>query len=94
MRRDSLGVLDKTMNPKLWVYLDQQVNMVGHDFQRDDFRPVFLGYLFEDGCTTFRYVSHEHRSSVLRTEHDVVLAGVHDVVVRLVSYYHEHIIQP
>jgi hypothetical protein len=24
----------------------------------------------------------------------VVLAGVHDVVVRLVSYYHEHIIQP
>jgi hypothetical protein len=82
------------MNTELWVYLNQQVNVVWHDFQCDYFRPIFLGYLFEDGSATFRYVSHEHRASVLWAEHDVVLAGVHDVVVRLVSYNHEHSIQP
>ena len=62
--------------------------MVRHTLHGYDLHAVFSGNLTEDGGTTSGNPTFQHLPPVLRAKHDVVLIGVNDVVVRLVSGNH------
>jgi hypothetical protein len=86
--RDSFDGFDEAMYPELRIDFDKQMNVIGHDFHRHDFRPVFLGDLSKHLSAPFLYRPFEHFAPILGAEDDVVLARINDMVVRLVSFDH------
>jgi hypothetical protein len=74
------------MYPELWVYFDQQVYVVWHNFKSDNFRPESQT-VFDDEMTKPELdFIHQNRPPILRTPNDVVLAGIDHIVVRLVVF--------
>ena len=64
------------------------MNVVRHNLHCEDFHAVLLGDLAEDGGTASRNPTFQNLPPIFRTEEDVVLAGIDDAVVRLVSGNH------
>jgi hypothetical protein len=86
MRRDSLEVLDQSMYPELWVYLDQQVYVVWHNLKGDNFcSEPQAGFDDEMPKPKLDFID-QNRSPILRAPDDVVLAGEDHIVVRLVVF--------
>ena len=77
------------MDPKLRVYLYQQVYVVWHDFHCDDFRFEAQAGFSDDMPQPELDFIHQHLAPVLRTPDNVVLAGIDNIAVRLIfSYVH------
>ena len=83
-RRAPLDHLHHPMNPKLGIDFDQQVNMVRHDLNFDDFTLEFLGALLDDNLQPCVYSIHQHLPAILWTPHNMVFAGIDHIVVGLV----------
>jgi hypothetical protein len=80
------------MNPELGVDSHQEVDVVGHGTQLDDFSPSFLAYVFDDLLQPGVDISGDHRAAVLRAPDNVIGAPVDNVVVGF-DRYHGHSIQ-
>ena len=76
------------MDAKLRIYLDQQMYMIWHDFQRDDLGSILRRCLTNDLLTAFGDFAFEHFTTIFRTPNTVVFAAADNVVVRLVPEYH------
>lgn len=74
------------MYPKLGVYLYQQVDMIGHDFQTQHLCLVFLAHLTNDGCQAFCYCLYQHLAAILGTSPHLILARVVAIAVGLVGH--------
>ena len=69
------------MDTKLWVNLKQQVHMVWHDFHFDDVKVIFVSNGMYELLQSHVHAIHEHFSTILGAEYDVILTGIHDIVV-------------
>jgi len=88
MRRHTLEILNETMNPKLRVYFDEQVDVVGHNFQCDDFGSILGCRLSQNLLQSLCNRLYQNRPPILWAPHDVVLAAINHIVVRLVALEH------
>jgi hypothetical protein len=88
VRGNTLEILNETMNPPLRVDLHKHVYVVGPHFQCHDFRFVLGCNLPQNLFAAFRNLGFERFASVLRTPNDMVLARIHDVIVRPVALHH------
>jgi hypothetical protein len=70
----------------LRVYFDEPMEVVGHDCQSGDFRPIFLCRLSKYRLTALCHRANQHSTSVFGRPDAMVLAGVDDVVVRFVPF--------
>ncbi len=60
--------------------------MIGHDFQTEHLRMMFLTDLADDLCQPLGNFLDKHLAPVLRAPDDMVLAGVVHIAVGLVGY--------
>ena len=69
------------MDPELRVYLQKQMHMVWHDFHLNDFKTV----LVSDGLHKFLqsrvHAIDQHFATVFRAKHNMILTGIHNVMV-------------
>jgi hypothetical protein len=68
------------------------MNVVGHDFDCDYLGSIPPSSLTDDLLATGSYRAFQDFAPVFRAPHNVVFAAVDNVVVRLVSEYHDSII--
>jgi len=73
------------VNTELGVTFNQQMHVIGHDFQAEDLGMMFLADLPNDGRQPCRNVCFKHLATVFGTPYDMVLARVVDVAVGLVG---------
>src|SRR5215469_6843212 len=77
-RRSPFDEFDQAMNPELWVHADQQMNMIGHDFQFFYFCTVFLAGLPDNFLQTAFNRPDQPLSSLCGTpDHRVVARKKH-----------------
>ncbi len=76
----------QAVNTKLGVTLDQQMHLIRHHFQAQDFCLVFLTDFSNDLGEPFHYSLHQHCAPVFGTPDDVVFAGIEHVPIGLVGY--------
>ena len=69
------------MDAVLRIAFDQQVHMVGHDFQLDDVASSFGGDLSDDLLETVGHIDLDNGAAIFGAPHDVIGAAVDDVVV-------------
>ena len=77
----TLQSLDQAVNSKLRVNLDQQVNVVGHNFSGDNFSPKFRAGFRQNGSQSRRNFVNQNFAAVLRAPDDVVLTRIDHIVV-------------
>jgi hypothetical protein len=73
------------MNTKLWVYLYQQMHMIGHDLHTQYLCLMLLAYLAQDGCHLLGYSIHKNLPAIFGTPHHMIRAGVVHVSIGLVG---------
>jgi hypothetical protein len=86
VRRNALEILHQPVDAQLRVHFDQAMNVVGHDCQSDDFRPILCCHLSKQLFAAFYHRTNPHSAPVLWRPDAMVLAGIHNVVVRLVPF--------
>ena len=86
MRRPTLHLLDKLVNPILWVYFNEKMDVIGHDFEFYDAGASLLGDLPEHFLQPSINSIHKNGTSILGTEYHMVLGRVHDILVGLVLH--------
>ena len=69
-----LGRLTKPVDAELRIYLSQQMYMVWHHFQFDDFRLQLSYRLVDDLLQTYIHIIHQYRASVLGAPNNMVFA--------------------
>src|SRR5579859_1602134 len=74
------------MNAKLRITFNQQMNMIGHDFQTHDLCLMFLANFCDDLFEPFVYPAYQDFASILWTKDHMVLARVVDIPIRFVRY--------
>ena len=82
----ALDALDGPVDPQLGVYLQEHVNVVGHDLHLDDVEAHLVRRLQRYLLEALVHAVHKHRSAVFRAEDHMVPAAVDDVVVALVFH--------
>ena len=60
---------------------DEQMNVLRHDLQLNEFLPPSFKLLGQNNFEPFIYWRRQHRTSVFRTEHHMISADGDDVVV-------------
>jgi hypothetical protein len=80
-RTQSLDFFDQPVYAVLWVYIDQQVDMIGHHFQLDQISVAGQADTLHDSFKGFIGTIHQNGPAVLWTPHNVVLAGENDVAI-------------
>src|SRR4029434_489228 len=58
-----------------WITLDKQVHVIRHDFHRMQRGSKFSGFAVQQGLQALSTRTHQHRFTVFRAEHEVVLEG-------------------
>jgi hypothetical protein len=79
------------VDAKLRIDLNEQVDVVGHDFEFDQIGLGLSHDVLKDFLQPLVHSGRQNRTSILRAPHDVVLASIDDVSVALVL--HASIIQ-
>jgi hypothetical protein len=74
------------MHSVLRVYLDKQVDMIGHHFQFDDFASPRRRSFENQGFETPIDGLYQNRSPVFRTPNNVIFARINHVIVALVVH--------
>ncbi len=74
------------MNAELRVTLDQQMHVIGHDFQAQHFRLMLSTDLVNDLREPDSYLFSKYLAPVLGTPDHMVLAGIEHVAVGLVGH--------
>jgi hypothetical protein len=64
VRGNPLPILNQPMDAKLRVYFDEHMDVVGHDCQSDDFRPIFVCRLPKYRLTAFCHRANQPATSV------------------------------
>jgi len=70
----AFDLLNQSMDTKLRVALDEQVDVVGHRFEFDNFTVTFFADFLDNLFKTSLDVACEYMASILRAPNDVVLA--------------------
>ena len=86
MRRDTFKILDQSVNAELRVYFDQQMHVVWHDFESDDFRLIAKTDFVQQMLEPEGDFIHKNGATIFRSPDNMILAAVHDVVVRFVAF--------
>ena len=68
---------------------DEQVNVVGHDFQCNYFASEFRDLLAYQNFTSFFDIAHQAFTALLRTKNDVVIQVVNAVASFLIIACHQ-----
>jgi hypothetical protein len=76
----------QAVNTQRGVTLDQQMHMIRHHFQAQDFCLVFLTDFSNDLGEPLHYSLHQHLAPIFGTPDDVVFAGIEHVPIGLISY--------
>src|SRR5579864_1308646 len=74
------------MDTELWIALDKDMHMIGHDFQLDDLCLMLLAHLSNDVFHAFCYVFYEHFAPIFGTKDHMIFARVVHIPVRFVCY--------
>ena len=74
------------MDAELGIDLDEQVDVIRHDLEFDQFGSRLVGYGLDDRLEPFVYPIDQDRTTKLGAPHDVVLAGIDDVSVALILH--------
>jgi len=93
----SLDLPDNRDNADLRAYIQQQVNMVRHDFHAKHGVPVVTLLLLNQLLEPGRQGLIQHATAVLRAPDDMVLAAIDQRmrgVVRLASLFDSHLLSP
>lgn len=81
------------MDTELWINFQKEMNMVWHDFHLDDLELVFLGNLCDKFLQSCIYAVHQNLAAVFWAEHDMILAGINDIMIGVIdSFAHIYII--
>ncbi len=81
----------KLCDTELRVNFAKQMNMLRHDLQFDNLAFRFCRNLVNNNLEPSSNGIIEHFSTILRAENNVVLARVHDILVRFVLRLRRHI---
>ncbi len=73
------------MDAELRVHFEEHLHVVGHDFQGDDFSPIFFSGLSNHLFTAFCNRTNKHAAPILGRPHAMIFAGIHHIIVRFVS---------
>ncbi len=76
---------DEPMNAELRITLDQQMHMIGHHFQTQDFGLMLRTQLLNDAREPGGNLFSEHLASVLRAKDHVVFARIEHIPIGLVG---------
>jgi hypothetical protein len=76
VRRESLELCRKMRGSQSRIGFHEQVNVIGHNFQRVNFSVQFLGLLVQELPQPFLHFADQHRLPILRTPNKVVLERV------------------
>jgi hypothetical protein len=82
--RPAFDELNKPMNTVLWVHINEQVDVIGHDFQLQQLCSYVSTDLGDNGLERHVNPIDQDRTAVLGTPDDVIFTGIHDVVIRFV----------
>ncbi len=85
----ALDVLDEPMDTELRVTSDQQMHMIGHDFQLNELLSPCLNRFPNESFQSLIYRCNQHLAPILGTKHYMIMADVCDVVSRLQFVLHE-----
>lgn len=92
MGSPALDVFDGFVDAELRIDFQKQMNMIWHDFHFQKVNLVFPA----DSPTEFLETDidsiDKDFTPILRTKHDMILAGVNNIVVRPIFYIHACII--
>src|SRR5713101_7784455 len=84
-RRTALDLAYQAMNAVLRIDFHQEMHVIGHDFQLEQLCMRFgadtLYNIFKPGI----HSSDQDATTILRTPHNVVFAGVDNVIIRFVA---------
>ena len=80
-RRAPLQQFHQPVNAELRVAIDEQVDVIRHDFLFEDYRIPFPAYLREDRLEPVIHAGDQHLPAVLRAPDDVEFAVKGHVVV-------------
>src|SRR5262249_10148062 len=72
--------LYQAVNTELRVTADEQVHVIGHDLQLEEFLPPVFDLLGKDSFESFVYRWRQYLAPVLGAEDDVIPTDVDDVV--------------
>jgi hypothetical protein len=84
------------MYPELWITLNQQVDVLRHDFHTQDFCLMLFTNLTDDLFQPCSHLPYQDLAPILRAPDDMILARVVHSMIGLVCYLcsHAKIIQP
>ena len=69
------------MNAVLGINIHEPMDVIRHDFQLEQLCPCFGTDLGNNRFETHVNPIDKYRTAILRTPDDMILAGVHDVVI-------------
>ena len=74
------------MNAKLRVNINEQMNMVRHNFQINKFNLKLLRHRRNKLLETYSNSINQNLSAVLRTPNDMIFAGIYDIMIRFILH--------
>jgi hypothetical protein len=89
-RTQTLDPLHKFMNTQLRINFAKNMNVIGHDLKFDYFAFQFISDLLNDFLQPNIYTIHKHSAAILRTENNMVLTGVENMLVAFVCLLRGH----
>jgi len=70
------------VDAELRVHFDEPRYVVGHDFQGDDFSPIFFSGLSNHLFTAFCNRTNQHAAPIPGRPHAMIFARIHHIIVR------------
>ena len=87
MRGNALDVAHRSINPILRVYLNQQMDVVGHNLQFQNVcADAFSNTIYQFLQSRF-YLTNQNLTPVLRTPDNMIFTGIDNIPIRFI--FHE-----